>query len=182
MRRFLVLIALCLPSVVVAAPWRLEPDTRVAVDVTWQGAMVEVRFPRLSGWIDFDEVRPEAARASITAHAAEATTGVALVDALVRGRGYLDTVAHPTIVFELDRLTRTSPQTADIEGRLTLRGVTKPVRFAARVTRYEQAADGFVAGFDIEGVVDRTQFGSTGGLPDVPAELGVRIHLSMRSD
>ncbi len=180
-RRCLLLLAVCLPSAVLAAPWRLEPETRVSVDVTWQGSVIEVRFPRLSGRIDFDEVRPETAKARITAYSADATTGVGVVDALVRGSDYLDTAAHPTIVFDLDRLTRTSSQTADVEGRLTLRGVTRPVRFAARVTRYEEAADGFVAGFDIEGVVDRTQFGSTGGLPDVPAELGVRIHLAMRS-
>jgi polyisoprenoid-binding protein YceI len=67
---------------------------------------------------------------------------------------------------------------------MTLRGVTRPVVFKATVFRYGPASDDptrFEAGFDIAGVIDRTEFGSTGGLPEVPASLPVRIRLAIRS-
>jgi polyisoprenoid-binding protein YceI len=173
-----------LPTLAAAATWKLDPETRIAVDVTWQAGTVELRFPRLSGTIEFDERRPETARARITVSAVAVETGLAPVDALVRSRDYLDAGRHPEIIFELDRLEQTSRSTATILGRITLRGVTRPVRFEATVFRYGPAADDparFEAGFDLTGAIDRTEFGSTGGLPDVAAVVPVRIHLVMVS-
>lgn len=185
MLRLWLVLALGLLAVPAAAEsWRLDPETSVSVDVGWQGGTVEVKFPRIDGTIDFDERRPETARARITVSSRDAATGMGVVDALVRGRDYLDAQQYPEMIFELDRLARTSPQTADVFGRLTLRGHTEPVAFKARVLRYGPAPDAperFEAGFDIEGVVDRTEFGSTAGLPEVPAALGVRIRLMMSS-
>jgi polyisoprenoid-binding protein YceI len=181
--RLALLLAL-MPTLALAAAWRLDPETRIAVDVAWQGATVELRFPRLRGSIEFDETRPEAARARITVSAADVQTGLAPVDALVRSRAYLDTARHPEITFELDQLEQTSRSTATILGRITLRGVTRPVRFEATVFRYGPAPDDpdrFEAGFDLTGTIDRTEFGSTGGLPDVAAVVPVRIRLVMVS-
>ncbi len=181
--RYLLILWL-LPGLAMGATWRLDPETRVAVDVGWQAGVVEVRFPRLAGSIEFDERRPQTARAEIRVETAAVETGLGLVDALVRSRDYLDAARYPQIVFVLDRLEQTSPQTADITGRITMRGVTRPVEFKARVFRYGPSkADParFEAGFDLDGTIDRTAFGSTGGLPDVAAVLPVRIRLVMTS-
>lgn len=185
MRRLLCLLLMLLPAVAAAAPWRLDPATTVAVDVPWQGQTVTVRFPPPTGSVDFDPERPQTAKASVTVSAKDATTGVGLVDALVRSDGYLDAGRFPDMTFRLDRLTPTSKQTATVAGRMTMRGVTRPVSFDAKVTRYGPAADDpgrFDAGFDLAGSIDRTAFGSTAGLPDVPALLPVRIRLLMRSE
>jgi polyisoprenoid-binding protein YceI len=178
-------IALCLaPAAASAAPWRIEPETSLSVDVAWRDATVTVRFPALSGTVDFDIRRPDRARAVILADAASATTGLAPADQLLRGDGYLDARRYPTIEFQLDRLVQTSKSTADVFGRLTLRGITRPVAFRAQVFRYGPPTDDpdrFEAGFDIAGTVDRTAFGSTAGLPDVSAVLPVRLRLLMSS-
>lgn len=172
------------PGMAVAAAWIIDPATRVAVDVGWNGTTVEVRFTELAGTIAFDEQRPETALAEIRVAATSVETGLGIVDALVRSRDYLDASRHPEILFVLDRLERTSAQTADIGGRITMRGITRPVAFKARVTRYgpmKTDPQVFEAGFDLEGTIDRTEFGSTGGLPDVAAVLPVRISLFLRS-
>jgi polyisoprenoid-binding protein YceI len=180
----LLAVLLVLPTLASAATWRIDPGTYIIADVLWRGASVAVNFPPPSGTISFDPDRPELARAELTVSAQAATTGVGPVDALVRSEGYLDSARHPRITFNLDRLIRTSSSTADVEGRMTLRGVTRPVRFSARVVRYGPAADDatrFEAGFDLTGSLDRTEFGSTGGLPEVPARLPIRIRLLMSS-
>ncbi len=182
--RVFIVLALVAPGSVWAATWRLDPGTTVAVDVPWTGGVAEVRFPRLSGTIEFDERRPETAKARIGVSAGAAETGLGLVDALVRSRDYLDTAQFPEITFELERLTRTSAQTADVAGRITLRGVTRPVEFKARVVRYapmKDDPDRFEAGFDLETTIDRTEFGSLGGVPQIAAVLPVRIRLLMTS-
>jgi polyisoprenoid-binding protein YceI len=173
-----------LPLPALAVPWKLDPGTTVAVDVGWEGRTVTVRFPSLSGDVDFDEKRPEQAHATISVAADQATTGVAVVDQLVRSRDYLGAAQFPTIRFQLDRLTQTSTSTAEIEGRVTLRGVTKPLTLQAEVFRYGPAKDDpsrFEAGFTLSGEIDRTAFGSTGGLPEVSAVLPVHIRLLMTS-
>ncbi len=184
MLKRLVLVMALMPVAALAAPWQLAPETTVAVDVGWQGRTVTVRFPTLSGQIDFDRDRPDRTRAEIGVATTDATTGVGVVDGLLRSKDYLDTADYPTITFQLDKLTQTSKSAADVAGRITLRGVTKPVAFKAAVTRYgpsEDDPDRFEAGFDLTGSIDRTEFGSTGGLPQVGAVLPVRINLVMTS-
>jgi polyisoprenoid-binding protein YceI len=183
LKPLLVALAL-LPLPAAAASWKLDPASTVTTDVGWQGRTVEVRFPTLSGDIDFDQDHPERARAEISVSARDATTGVPVVDTLIRSRDYLGADRYPTITFRLDRLSRTSKSTAEVAGRMTLRGVTRPVAFEARVFAYGPASDDpgrFEAGFDLSGSVDRTAFGSTGGLPEVSAVLPVRIRLLMTS-
>ena len=186
-RAFCLLAALIVPSLgpaAAAAPWRLDPTSSIAVDVAWQGSTVEVRFPAFAGTVDFDPEHPERARATIGVAAGSATTGVGVVDRLVRSRDYLAAAEYPQITFRLERLVQTSKSTADIFGDITLRGVTHPLAFKAQVRRYGPAEDDpsrFDAAFDLTGQIDRTEFGSTGGLPEVGAVLPVRIHLVMSS-
>lgn len=184
MLKRLALVLALLPAPAIAAPWQLSPETKVAVDVAWEGRVVAVRFPTISGRIDFDEDHPERAKAEISVATGDATTGVAVVDQLVRSPDYLGAAAWPAITFHLDRLTQTSKSTADVAGRIILRGVTKPVAFRAQVTRYGPAEGDpgrFEAGFNLTGSIDRTAFGSTAGLPEVAAVLPVRISLLMSS-
>lgn len=185
MVRLLWICCLLWPLPTIAAPWALDPATTVAVDVPWEDATVTVRFPPPTGQVDFDPDRPETARATVTVSAKGATTGVPLADALIRSQDYLGVDRWPEMSFQLERLKKQSTDRAEIDGTITFRGVTKPVSFDARVTRYGPSAtnpDRFDAGFDLSGEIDRTEFGSTGGLPDVPAVLPVRIRLLMHSD
>ena len=123
MLKRLVLILALVPAPALAAPWQLQPDTAVTVDVGWEGRTVQVRFPTLSGEIDFDKDHPERARATITVASADATTGVAVVDNLVRSRDYLGAAQYPEITFRLDQLTQTSKSTAEVEGRIDQQAV-----------------------------------------------------------
>jgi polyisoprenoid-binding protein YceI len=185
MLRALFLLISLMPGLAFGATWRLDPATRIAVDVGWQGRTVEVRFPQYSGRITFDADHPAAADATIIVSARAAETGLAPVNALVRSRGYLAADTYPEITFHLTRLEQTSKTTADILGDITLRGTTRPIRFDAEVFRYGPAADNpdrFEAGFNLTGRIDRTEFGSTGGLPEVAAVVPVHIRLLMTSE
>jgi polyisoprenoid-binding protein YceI len=182
--RFLALLVLLAPGAAFAAPWRLSPETTVVVDVDWQGARIPVRFPTVAGEIEFDERDPAAARATIAVGTRDVVTGIPPADLLARSEGYLAAERFPQILFVLDRLVRTSPSTAEVSGRITFRGVTRPIGFEAVVFRFGPAADDparFEAGFTLTGAIDRTAFGSTGGLPAVAAVLPVRIRLLMTS-
>ncbi|MEM9270691.1 MAG: hypothetical protein AAGA78_17360, partial [Pseudomonadota bacterium] len=58
---------------------------------------------------------------------------------------------------------------------------TRPITFAADVFRYSRARDGrFEAGFDLEGSLDRREFGNSTGHPEIAAELPIRIRLFLK--
>ena len=80
----LLCLLLFLPGLALADPWGLDPATTIVVDVPWEGATVAVHFPPPTGSIDFDPENPATARATVTVSARGATTGVPIVDALVR--------------------------------------------------------------------------------------------------
>lgn len=178
------LIFLIIPGQCLARPWVIAPQSTITADVTWQGLNVPVHFPSFAGNIDFDERKIQDTRAAIAVATVDATTGLPSADALLRGPGYLDSKSFPRITFRLDKLTQTSKSTADVQGMITLRGVSAPLLFHATVFRYGPAPDNparFEAGFDLSGKIDRTMFGSTGGLPALGAVMPIRIHLLIRS-
>ena len=84
----------------------------------------------------------------------------------MRSRDYLWAERYPSITFRLDRLEQTSKQTADIVGRITLRGVTRPIAFQARCSataRPRTIPAASRPASTSSGSIDRTEFGSTGG-------------------
>ena len=183
MLRALILAFTLLSGAVHAATWSLLPETEVVVDVPWRGLTVVMRFPDVAGTIEFDERRPETARARIAVATTSVRTGLPPADRLAKSDDFLAARQYPQIDFTLDRLDQTSRSTADIFGRITFRGVTRPIAFKATVVRYEPVAGNrFEAGFRLQGSIDRTEFGSTGAAGEVPAVLPVRIDLFIRSD
>lgn len=187
MRSLLIVLILCgtWPAAALAARWTIQPDTVVQVDADWRGQTVTVHFPSYAGRVDFDEKNLGSATATISIATGDATAGLAVVDQILRSGDFLAAKQFPQITFYLDRLTQTSASTADVAGRVTLRGVTRPVQFKATVIRYgPDPADPsqFLAGFDVTGAIDRTEFGSTGGLPDIAARLGLHMRLMMERE
>jgi polyisoprenoid-binding protein YceI len=178
------LLALALVPPVAAETWRLDPETEIVVVVPWFGGRATMRFPTYAGIVTFDETDLDRAAARIVVSARDVRTGFAPADALARSPGYLAAAEHPEIGFALDRIVQTSRTTADVEGRITFRGVTRPIRFAATVFRYgpTENPSRFEAGFDLAGEIDRTEFGSTQDVPAVAAVLPVRVRLLMVRD
>ena len=186
MRVLATILLILLPAFALATPWHLDPSrTSIKVKVGYAGTSgVTVDFRSIGGAIDFDEKHPETARATIKVASQNVETGLGLIDNLVRSRDYLDAKGHPHITFRLDRIEPTSGRTANIHGSITLRGVTRPITFAANVFSFgprNNAQGVFEAGFDMTGQIDRRDFGSTAGQPQVSTVLPITIRLVMTS-
>lgn len=186
MRKFILALMVCLPTLANAAPWRLNTsESSIQVQVGYLGGKgVTVRFPSFDGPVEFDERRPQNAKATIRVRANKLETGLGFINNMVRSPDYLATKQFPEITFQLDNLKQTSKSTADIAGRITLRGITKKVVFKAVVFRYGPSKSDpnvFEAGFNLTGTIDRRDFGSTAGTPQVAPVLPVKIRLVMTS-
>ena len=180
----LVALLLLLPALASAAPWTLDPATAVSAEIEWKDQPIVVRFPGITGEVDFDAERLEGAHATLAVPAGAATTGNPIVDAMMRSQDYLDAERHPTITFELEELTRTSKQTATVTGKVTLRGVTRPVALDAKVLAFGPVGGDpkrMKADFAITGTLDRAAFGSTAGGADISTKLPLDIRLVITS-
>jgi len=88
-------------------------------------------------------------------------SGSASKDEKLKGEHCFDVKDNPYITFHSTKITQTSPDTFDVAGTFTLRGISKPEALTFTVDRDAGGATG-----EIKGVltIDRRDFGLGGGI------------------
>lgn len=90
------------------------------------------RFLSFGGSIETDAAGvPQ--RLAVTIDPATVSTNLADRDNHLRSPDFFDVAGHPTMTYTSTAIRQAGPGTYEIDGELTLRGVTKPVRFRAAV-------------------------------------------------
>ncbi len=111
--------------------WTFEPGHTAAefrvrhMMVTW----VRGHFKNVKGTLEFDPAAPEKSRMSAVIEAASLWSGEPDRDAHLKSPDFLDVEHHPKITFESERVEIIGPVDAKLHGRITIRGVTKPLTF-----------------------------------------------------
>lgn len=106
-------------------------------------------FKDFEGSFSFDAAQPEASKVKVTLKTASLDTNHAERDKHLRSDDFLNVGKHPTATFESTSVKSTGEGTADIEGNLTLNGVTKPVVIAAKfIGEGDDPWGGYRAGFE----------------------------------
>ena len=120
-----------------AAPQNYRLDaagSQVTFSYTLNGRHVTGRMPVRSARVALDLRRLPASSVRVTLDAARARAGVFFATAAMRGPKVLDTAAHPLIRFRTTAI-RGSLRAATVTGRLTIRGITRPVTLDAVLGR-----------------------------------------------
>ncbi len=84
------------------------------------------RFDKTSGTVTFDKAAKSGA-VNIVIDAKSVDTGSATFNEHIQGEDFLDTAKYPTATFKSTKVIFEGDKPAAIEGKLTLKGVTKPV-------------------------------------------------------
>jgi len=112
-------------------------------------------------------------RVELTLDARSVRTGFALRDAFVRGGALLDASEHPSIAFVSTHLAFDADRLTRIDGRLTLRGVTRDV--SLDVARFDCGLRGGLppqdCAADARTTLRRSDFGSDGYVPLIDDEV-----------
>jgi polyisoprenoid-binding protein YceI len=139
------------------------------------------RFTRFDAALEFDPVDPAASSLVATVDARSLETDFPFAEQLdfnaqLRGEEWLDAEEHPQMTFRSTRVVLTGPSSASIDGDLTLRGVTRPMTLDATFNggyaghpMDPQARIGFSA----RGVLQRSAYGMTYGIPEPGTTMGV---------
>jgi polyisoprenoid-binding protein YceI len=112
----------------------------------------------------------------------------AAMRASVLGPEFFDAEHHPEITFSSTELRLADDGRAEVEGELTIRGITRPVAASGQYTSPRLSSFGEIAGLQLHTSFDRRQFGFDwqmqlpGGGVAVSWEVQLDIDLLLRPD
>jgi polyisoprenoid-binding protein YceI len=159
--------------------YRVEPDhTEVMFGVNHLGfTMYYGVFSHASGTLVLDPADPSASRLEVSVPVNSVLTPNPRLNQDLQGPRWLNAASFPDMTFRSTRITRTGPDTALVEGDLTLHGVTRPVTLKARFNHGgENPLDHhYTLGFHARGVIKRSDFGVSAYVPMV----GNDVHLNI---
>lgn len=143
------------------------------------------QFRDVIGRLAFDPEKPQEARLEVTIKAESLLTGVPALDQILKDTpDYLDIAQHPDITFRSSAVAMTSSKTGNVEGELTINGVTRPASLAVvwnfhgehPLSKINPIYQGVTAaGFSARTTILRSEFGISRGIPLVSDELRITI-------
>lgn len=136
------------------------------------------QFSDVAATLALDAERPEASRLSAEVKMASVASLNAALDKHLASDDFFATARFPTARFSANKIRLTGKNTAQIDGMLSMKGVTRPITMTAR---FNQAGTNpvdnqYSLGFDGEARIKRSEFGVSYGVPLVSDE--VVLHLA----
>lgn len=131
------------------------------------------QFTRYDMKLRLDPANPARSNLTATIDLTSVDTRDAALDSHLAKADFFESAKYPTATFRSTRIVRTGPNRARVTGDLSLRGVTRPVNLDVR---FNKAAENpmsktYVVGFDAEGIVQRSRFGMSFGVPAIGDEV-----------
>lgn len=141
------------------------------------------RFTDVSGTIDYDDSKPEAARVAATIKTASLTTGAPIIDHELKGAAFFNAQAAPVIAFRSRSVKPTADGTAEVAGDITVNGITKPAMLKITVQPSTEASGHHGAGarlFLAKTRIRRSAFNMTDWAFAVADEVDIEIAAVLR--
>ncbi|BDO02498.1 polyisoprenoid-binding protein [Klebsiella quasipneumoniae subsp. quasipneumoniae] len=157
------LLALYIPvSQAAATEYSLDPQ-HTSVVIAWNHfgfSNPTAYISDVSGKLSFDKDNPEKSSVHVTLPVKTIDTHVkALTDEFL-GKEYFDVNTYPEATFQSTRVESKGDNKYDVEGNLTIKGITKPVVLHATLNKQDMhpMVKKQAIGFDATGVIKRSDF------------------------
>jgi len=136
------------------------------------------RFNKTTGTVVLDKAA-KTGSVDIVIDTQSVDTGYATFDEHIQGEDFLDTAKHPTATFKSTKVIFEGDKPSAIEGKLTLKGITKPVTLA--VTSFQAMPHPMLKkdaiGANATTTVKRSDFNMGKYAPNVGDEVKIDISL-----
>ena len=150
-----------------AATWAIDPGHAEVAFVGRHFGLTKVRgrFTGVEGTVHVAEPI-EASSVEVTIDMASVESGSRDRDEHLRSSDLFAIATFPTATFRSTGIVVTSPTTGHVDGDLTIKGVTRPVRLAVEhLGQVEDPWGGHRAVFSAATTIDREDFGVTWNMP-----------------
>ncbi len=137
---------------------------------------IEGKFDKWDSTLTYSSTDATSGVLDIKIQAASVNTGSGMKDDKLRSKDFFNVKQDPLITFHSTKIIQTGPNTFDIQGTFTIRGVSKPETLSLVVS-----GKGTGSG-DIKGTMafDRKEFGMNSGIPFIKiadrVEVTVALH------
>jgi polyisoprenoid-binding protein YceI len=157
--------------------YRVEPEhTEIMFGVSHLGlTMYYGVFSHASGSLVLDSADPAASRLEVRAPVSSVLTPSLRLNTELQGPKWLNAQAYPQMTFRSTHIALTGRDMAQVEGDLTLHGVTRPLTLRAKFNHGgENPIDHhYTIGFEAHGMIKRSDFGVSAYVPMV----GDNVHI-----
>ncbi|MFQ5876285.1 MAG: YceI family protein [Acidobacteriota bacterium] len=139
--------------------YRIDPEhTNIGFRIRHFFSKVPGRFNKFEGTIRLDREDLASGSVEISIDTASIDTNDSARDKHLRSDAFFDVENHPKMTFRSTRIREVGPNQLEVEGNLTIRGVTKPVSLDVDVLGFGRGY-GYRGGFEARTQIDRTDFG-----------------------
>ncbi len=136
------------------------------------------KFDKTTGTVVYDDAA-KTGSVDISIDMKSVNTGFALFNEHIQGDGFLDTQKYPTATFKSTKVKFVGDKPSEIEGNLTIKGVTKPVTL--KVSKFLAMEHPMMKkdalGADASVVISRSEFNAGKYAPNVGDEVTINISL-----
>jgi polyisoprenoid-binding protein YceI len=135
-------------------------------------------FTAYDGGFTFDEKAPEKSAVDVTLKPAGIRTSSPELDKHLQSKDFFNSEQFPDIRFVSTGVKITGEKTGEVMGNLTMLGVTKPATLNVRFNKadFHPMTQAYVAGFQGEATVKRSDFGMNYGIPMVGDEVRLEVY------
>ncbi len=131
--------------------------------------------------LNLDNESPENSTVNVTIDATSIDSRVDVFNGHLNGPNFFDTANHPTITFTSTSIEMTGEDTMNVNGDLTIKGVTKPVTLMAKINKagnHPMRKMPWI-GVEAEAKVSRSDWGLTRAVPTVGDEVTIWISVEL---
>jgi polyisoprenoid-binding protein YceI len=175
---FFVLASAVLPSVTRAEVpvFVITPEDSSIKFFVKASVAIQGTFDKWDSTITFTTPEVETGVLNIKIQADSVNTGSGMKDGKLKGKDFFDVKQNPLITFVSKKLVQTGPDTFEVDGDFTIRGVTKAEKLTLTIT-----GKGTGSG-TIKGVMafDRKEFGMNSGIPFIKVADRVEVTVDLK--
>jgi polyisoprenoid-binding protein YceI len=133
-------------------------------------------FEKWNASIEFSSTDVTSAVLDIEIEADSVNTGSNMKDNKLKGKDFFNVKESPLITFKSTKIVQTGPNTFDIEGNFTIRGVTK----TEKLTLTSDSKGTPTGSLDGTMAFDRKDYGMTSGIPFIKIANRVEVNVRLK--
>jgi len=152
----------------------IREESSVKFNVKASVAIVGV-FDKWDATLTYTSPKVESGVLDVKIEAASVNTGSGMKDGKLKGKDFFNVKEDPFITFHSTKVVQTGPNTFDIQGTFTIRGVSKPETLTLTLSG-KGTGEGEVTGTM---AFDRKDYGMNSGIPfiKIADRVEVNVHL-----
>jgi polyisoprenoid-binding protein YceI len=136
-------------------------------------------FKKWDATLTFTSPKVEDSVLFIKIDAASVDTGSGMKNSKLKSDDFFDVKDHPYITFKSTKVIQTGPNTFELDGDFTIRGVTKQEKLTLDLTGGKGTGHGTVKGTM---AFDRKDYGMNSGIPFIKIANRVEVDVSLTAD